>query len=103
MHFECSDKNLLKRIESALSVDEMARYVGEFAFGLNKKARLSANFLEAEKVGNTIHVAFGHNTDFPGGMNNSATHMDFLISKPTVEVTGAKGNRFVVMRDGVLL
>jgi aminopeptidase len=103
IHFECSDKNLLKRIESALSVDEMARYVGEFAFGLNKKARLSANFLEAEKVGNTIHVAFGHNTDFPGGMNNSATHMDFLISKPTVEVTGAKGNRFVVMRDGVLL
>ncbi|MDD1764615.1 MAG: aminopeptidase [Candidatus Methanomethyliaceae archaeon] len=103
INFECSDKSLLKRIESALSVDEMARYVGEFAFGLNKKARLSANFLEAEKVGNTIHVAFGHNTDFPGGMNNSATHMDFLISKPTVEVTGAKGNRFVVMRDGVLL
>jgi hypothetical protein len=103
VRFECSDKNLLKRIESALSVDEMARYVGEFAFGLNKKARLSANFLEAEKVGNTVHVAFGHNTDYPGGMNNSATHMDFLISKPTVEVTEAKGNRFVVMKGGALL
>ncbi|MBM5805201.1 MAG: hypothetical protein FJZ49_03930 [Candidatus Verstraetearchaeota archaeon] len=103
VRFECSDKNLLKRIESALSVDGMARYVGEFAFGLNKKARLSANFLEAEKVGSTVHVAFGHNTDYPGGTNNSATHMDFLISKPTVEVTDAKGNRFVAMKEGTLL
>jgi aminopeptidase len=103
VRFECSDKELLNRIKSALSVDEMARYVGEFAFGLNKKARLSANFLEAEKVGNTVHVAFGHNTDFPGGMNNSATHMDFLISKPTVEVTNKKGNRFLAMKSGTLL
>jgi hypothetical protein len=29
--------------------------------------------------------------------------MDFLISKPTVEVTEAKGNRFVVMKGGALL
>jgi hypothetical protein len=101
INFECSDKNLLKRVESALSVDEMARHVGEFAFGLNNRARLSANFLEAEKVAKTVHIAFGHNTDFPGGMNTSGTHMDFLISKPTVEVTSMKENRFVVMRDGI--
>jgi len=100
--FECSDATVLRRVEDALSVDDAARYVGEFAFGLNKKARLSASFLEAEKVGNTIHFAFGHNTDFPGGMNASATHMDFLVSKPTVTVTASSGREIVAMRDGVL-
>ena len=101
--FESADKKVLARVETALSIDEMARHVGEFAFGLNKKARLSANFLEAEKVGNTVHIAFGHNTDFPGGMNTSATHMDFLISKPTVEATDANGSTLIAMKDGKIL
>jgi len=100
--FECADGALLRRVEDASGLDDAARYVGEFAFGLNKKARLTAGFLEAEKVGNTIHFAFGHNTDFPGGRNTSATHMDFLVSKPTVAVTNASGKETVVMRGGVL-
>lgn len=99
--FQCDDASLRERVESALSIDSMARHVGEFAFGLNEKARLSANFLEAEKYGGTIHIAFGNNEDYPGGMNNSATHMDFLVSKPTVEVTG-HGGAFQVMREGRL-
>ncbi len=97
-----SDLVLKSRVESALSVDSMARYVGEFAFGLNKKAHLSANFLEAEKVYRTVHIAFGHNSDYPGGMNNSATHMDFLVSSPTVEVRLNSGERFTIMENGNL-
>ena len=81
----------------------MASYVGEFAFGLNRKARIHANFLEAEKVYRTVHIAFGHNSDYPGGMNNSATHMDFLISSPTVEVRLQSGDRFTIMEGGDLL
>ena len=100
--FECSDKVVLGRVESALGVDSMARFVGEFAFGLNNKARVSSNFLEAEKVGGTIHVAFGHNTDFPGGQNTSQTHMDFLVSMPTVEVTGKSGSQ-IIMKEGRLV
>jgi len=100
--FECSDASLRQRVESALAVDPMARQIGEFAFGLNHKARLSANFLEAEKYGGTIHVAFGNNEDFPGGMNNSATHLDFLVSKPTVDVTTAN-TTLTVMREGRLV
>ncbi|MGC8935814.1 MAG: aminopeptidase [Candidatus Methanomethylicaceae archaeon] len=96
------DDALKSRVEAALSVDEMARYVGEFAFGLNKKARLHANFLEAEKVYRTVHIAFGHNLDYPGGMNNSATHMDFLISSPTVEVKLTSGELFTMMENGNL-
>jgi len=101
--FESDEKEVLRRVESALAVDDMARVVGEFAIGLNRKARVSANFLEAEKLGNTIHVAFGHNTDMPGGRNTSATHMDFLVSEPTVEVTDTRGNRFMVMEAGKVL
>jgi hypothetical protein len=101
--FESSDQGVLSRVKGALSIDEMARHVGEFAFGLNKKARLSANFLEAEKVANTIHIAFGHNLDYPGGMNNSATHMDFLVSRPTVEVINERGSRFILMKNGRLI
>lgn len=100
--FECADGEVRRRVEDALGVDSLARYVGEFAFGLNMKARLSASFLEAEKVANTIHFAFGHNTDFPGGMNASATHMDFLVSKPTVTVISVSGQEKVIMRDGAL-
>ncbi|MBC7121284.1 MAG: aminopeptidase [Candidatus Methanosuratus sp.] len=101
--FRCENKGLLGRVERALSIDEMARYVGEFAFGLNRKARINAGFLEAEKVAGTVHVAFGHNTDFPGGQNISATHMDFLISRPTVECTYSSGQTEAVMRDGRVL
>jgi hypothetical protein len=101
--FEGSDAATIERIESALSIDEMARYVGEFAFGLNKKARVSANFLEAEKLGGTIHIAFGHNEDFPGGLNGSVTHMDFLVSKPTVEVMDQSEKHLIVMKNGCLL
>lgn len=97
------DEALKSRVEVALSVDEMAKYIGEFAFGLNKKARLRANFLEAEKVYGTVHIAFGHNSDYPGGMNSSATHMDFLISSPTVEVKLASGELFTIMDEGDLL
>ncbi|MGQ9760011.1 MAG: aminopeptidase [Candidatus Methanomethylicaceae archaeon] len=95
-----SDASLKNRVESALSVDEMAKYVGEFAFGLNRKARPAANFLEAEKVCRTVHIAFGHNLDFPGGMNSSATHMDFLVSAPTVEVRLSSGQRSLIMDNG---
>ncbi|MDI9644524.1 MAG: aminopeptidase [Candidatus Verstraetearchaeota archaeon] len=98
--FRCDDRSLLKRVESALGVDAMGRYVGEFAFGLNKRARISAGFLEAEKVADTVHFAFGHNTDFPGGKNTSATHMDFLISKPTVECIDSSGRKEMVMSEG---
>ncbi len=97
----CEDKNALKIIKDTQAIDEMAKHVGEFAFGLNPKARIVQEFLESEKVGNAIHVAFGNNMDYPGiAANNSATHQDFLISKPTVTVTYVNGEERVVMKDG---
>ncbi|MFW9919679.1 MAG: aminopeptidase [Candidatus Thorarchaeota archaeon] len=98
---ECEDKDALKIIIDTQATDEMAKHIGEFAFGLNPKARIVEEFLESEKVGNAIHVAFGNNMDYPGIVaNNSANHQDFLVGKPTVTISYADGRKRVVMKDG---
>ncbi len=100
---ESADKEVLRVVTETQAIDEMAKHIGEFAFGLNPKARIVEEFLESEKVGKAIHVAFGNNMDYPGvSMNNSATHQDFLVDRPTVTVFYSDGNRLVVMKDGTL-
>lgn len=94
------DEETLKRVKASLNTDESSDVVGEFAFGINPKARLTEEFLEAEKYMGTIHIAFGNNADMPGGRNQSKNHMDFLISKPTVKIFGKDFSR-IVLADGV--
>jgi aminopeptidase len=95
------DKKAVQTVLDTQAIDRMARYVGEFAFGLNPKARIVQEFLESEKVGNAIHVAFGNNMDYPGIVaNNSATHQDFLVDKPTVTLTYVNGRTRTVMMNG---
>ncbi|MEM3696313.1 MAG: aminopeptidase [Candidatus Bathyarchaeia archaeon] len=91
----------LEKIRDSFKTDEWSDVVGEFAFGINKKARFVEEFLEAEKMFGTIHIAFGNNSDMPGGKNKSKNHMDFLISKPTVKVFDKKGSCMNVLVDGV--
>jgi leucyl aminopeptidase (aminopeptidase T) len=74
--------------------------VGEFAFGINPKARFVEEFLEAEKLLGTIHIAFGNNSDFPGGNNPSKNHLDLLMSKPAVKVFNKDGSSMDVLVDG---
>jgi leucyl aminopeptidase (aminopeptidase T) len=95
----CRDAAVKAAIGKVQATDGWARKIGEFAFGLNPKARLVPEFLETEKLGGTVHVAFGNNSDYPGGRNLSKTHQDFLISKPSVTVDFGK-RRCVVMKDG---
>lgn len=98
---ECEDSKALEIIKETQAIDKMAKHVGEFAIGLNPKARLVEEFLESEKVGNAIHVAFGNNMDYPGVVaNNSATHQDFLVSKPTVTITYTDGRTRIIMENG---
>lgn len=94
------DEKILQQINNTLETDEWAKVVGEFAFGINPKARFTEEFLEAEKILGTIHIAFGNNTDMPSGRNPSKNHMDFLISKPTVKVTKKSGETIAVLKDG---
>jgi hypothetical protein len=90
----------LKRIQDSLHTDAMAKVVGEFAFGINSKARFVEEFLECEKMFGTVHIAFGDNSDFPGGKNNSANHMDFMMSEPTVNAITENGSIFNILTDG---
>ena len=98
---ESDDKKVVQAVLDTQSIDTMAKHVGEFAFGLNPKARIGEEFLESEKVGNAIHVAFGNNMDYPGVVaNNSATHQDFLVDRPTVTVTYSDGRERVIFEHG---
>jgi leucyl aminopeptidase (aminopeptidase T) len=100
---QSEDANAQSIVEETQETDEMAKHIGEFAFGLNPKARLVEEFLESEKVGSAIHVAFGDNMDYPGvTANNSATHQDFLVDKPTVTVKYSDGRERKIMNEGEL-
>ncbi len=96
-----ADTEVLRIVKGSLNTDEWSNVVGEFAFGINSKARSVEEFLEAEKMLNTIHIAFGNNSDMPGGKNLSKNHMDFLVSKPTVNVFDKGGSSINVLMKGV--
>ncbi|MCW3993365.1 MAG: aminopeptidase [Candidatus Bathyarchaeota archaeon] len=96
-----ADTEVLRRAKGSLNTDEWSNVVGEFAFGINSKARFVEGFIEAEKMLNTIHIAFGNNSDMPGGKNPSKNHMDFLVSKPTVKVFNKDGSSINVITKGV--
>jgi aminopeptidase len=94
------DEATVSQVRRMLDIDEWAKVVGEFAFGINPKARFVDEFLESEKILGTTHFAFGSNTDMPGGKNLSSSHMDLLISKPTVQVTRKDEEALTVLADG---
>jgi aminopeptidase len=94
------DKDHLRRVKETFQTDDWSDVVGEFAFGINPEARFVQEFLEAEKMLGTIHVAFGDNTDMPGGKNPSKNHMDLLISDPTVTVTKESGKKVAILHKG---
>ncbi len=94
------DKNILPKVKDTFETDDWSDIVGEFALGINPKARFIDEFLEAEKILGTAHVAFGANTDMPEGKNPSKNHMDLLISKPTVKVTREDGQVITILEKG---
>jgi len=98
--FVSKDKTVLRKVKGTFETDNWSDVVGEFAFGINPKARFVNEFLEAEKILGTVHVAFGANTDMPGGKNPSKNHIDFLISKPTVKVTKEDGKLVTILKEG---
>jgi leucyl aminopeptidase (aminopeptidase T) len=95
-----ADVRVLQRVQDSLATDAMSKIVGEFAFGINSKARFTEEFLESEKMLGTIHIAFGNNSDFPQGKNNSENHMDFMISKPTVKIF-TKTASTIILANGI--
>ena len=64
---------------AALELDPGARYLGEFAIGLNYQInRFTGNILLDEKIGGTFHVALGAGYPETGSVNKSAIHWDMI-------------------------
>jgi leucyl aminopeptidase (aminopeptidase T) len=94
------NEEIVKRLEKVFMTDDWSNVVGEFAFGINPKARLTKEFLEAEKIFGTVHVAFGNNLDMPQGKNPSKNHVDLLMSHPSVRISKRDGSVKRVMENG---
>jgi leucyl aminopeptidase (aminopeptidase T) len=71
--------------------------IAEFSIGTNYKAKITGIPLEDEKVYGTVHIAIGDNRSYPGGRTKAPTHLDGIISKPTIFVEKKK-----IMEEGVL-
>jgi len=95
-----SGRRFKKIIEDAKKIDKNnnASYVAEFAIGTNPSAKVTGVILEDEKALGTCHIAFGDNTSFPGGKNNSIIHLDIIILKPTIKL-----DKKIIMEKGKLL
>jgi len=69
--------------ESLRQLGRSAHNIAEFGIGLNDKAKLTENVLEAEKVLGTAHIALGTNITF-GGTVQASCHMDGVFNNPSI-------------------
>jgi len=95
-----SGERFAHMIESSEKKDcnSNARFIAEFAIGTNPNARITGNLLEDEKVLGTCHIAFGDNTSYPGGTNESILHIDTIVISPTIFLDNT-----MIMENGRLL
>ena len=74
---------------------EGARHVGEIAIGSNYGIdRFSKNILFDEKIGGTIHMAFGQSYPQAGGRNKSTVHWDMIADMRQGGAIYADGEKF---------
>ena len=85
-----------------IGLDDGARRVGEFAFGLNDAVPLfTKNILYDEKIGGTVHLALGTAYPETGGTNRSGLHWDMICDLRTGSEVFADGE--LIYRDGRFL
>jgi len=99
---ECADSIFASKCLELLKLDDQADVIGEFGIGVNPGAKITGNLLEDEKAFRTCHIAFGNNTDMPGGKNTSRTHRDFLVRNPDIVVKYKDGSERLLLKDGVI-
>lgn len=76
---EC-DGNNKERLEQVLNTDDGARYVGEFAIGVNPYiTKAMNNILFDEKIAGSIHFTPGNCYDEADNGNTSAIHWDLVL------------------------
>jgi len=75
------------------------RKVGEIGIGVNPKATIIPNILEAEKAYKTCHIAFGSDYD---NKIEALIHLDHLIRDPTIDLISGGVKVFNLMKEGEL-
>lgn len=89
-------------LREMIGMDDGARRVGEFAFGLNDAVtEYTGSLLLDEKIGGTVHLALGRSVPGTGGENGSALHWDMVCDLRRGGEVYADGE--LVYRDGVFL
>ena len=89
-------------LEEMLALDDGARRVGEFAFGLNDAVgAFTGEALLDEKIGGTVHLALGAAYPESGGTNASGLHWDMVCDLRHGGEVYADGA--LVYRDGRFL
>ena len=89
-------------LREMIAMDDGARRVGEFAFGLNDAiTTFTRDTLYDEKIGGTVHLALGTAYPETGGLNRSALHWDMVCDLRSGSEVFADGE--VVYRDGRFL
>jgi aminopeptidase len=89
-------------LHEMLAMDDGARRVGEFSFGLNDAIEeFTGHTLFDEKIGGTVHLALGAAYPESGGTNQSALHWDLVCDLRSGGEVYADGE--LVYRDGRFL
>jgi aminopeptidase len=79
-----------EKLNQLLDIDEGARYLGEFAFGLNPYIKRPIGLsLFDEKISMSFHLAIGNSYDYASNGNLSSIHWD-LVSLQTPEFGGGE-------------
>jgi aminopeptidase len=86
-------------LQQMLDSDHGARYVGEFAIGLNFEInKFTGNILFDEKIGGSFHMALGAGYPETGSQNKSRIHGDMICDMRTDSEILVDGE--VVYKDG---
>ncbi|MDH3366177.1 MAG: aminopeptidase, partial [Thermoplasmata archaeon] len=108
-----ADKNrdqLIASFEECEKIDRKkydtvrTRFIAELGIGYNPKIRKAIGYiLTDEKVGGTVHLAFGANNSY-GGTSESVMHWDFVTSPGVnLEIEGKDGRARSIMAKGKLV
>jgi aminopeptidase len=89
-------------LRQMVGMDDGARRVGEFAFGLNDAVtEYTGSLLLDEKIGGTVHLALGRSVPGTGGDNVSGLHWDMVCDLRRGGEVYADGE--LVYRDGAFV